>query len=99
MNNREKFTLLGWVCIIYSFIANFQLTLAIILALVIMVISFGNLTDKHIDDIDDIDDIDGALEMMNTSFDELKDVAVGVFVCVAGFIMLVVAFHKILMVI
>lgn len=96
MNNREKFTLLGWVCIIYSFIANFQLTLAIILALVIMVISFGNLTDKH---IDDIDDIDGALEMMNTSFDELKDVAVGVFVCVAGFIMLVVAFHKILMVI
>lgn len=93
MNNREKFTLLGWVCIIYSFIANFQLTLAIILALVIMVISFGNLTDKH------IDDIDGALEMMNTSFDELKDVAVGVFVCVAGFIMLVVAFHKILMVI
>lgn len=93
MNNREKFTLLGWVCIIYSFIANFQLTLAIILALVIMVISFGNLTDK------DSDDIDGALEMMNTSFDELKDVAVGVFVCVAGFIMWVVVFHKILMVI
>lgn len=36
---------------------------------------------------------------MNTSFDELKDVAVGVFVCVAGFIMWVVVFHKILMVI
>lgn len=91
MNNREKFTLLGWVCIIYSFIANFQLTLAIILALVIMVISFGKLTDKNSDDIDD------ALEMMNTSFDELKDVAVGVFVWVSVFIMWVVVFHKILM--
>lgn len=91
MNNREKFTLLGWVYIIYSFITNFQLTLAIILALVIMVILFGNLTDKHSDDIDD------ALEMMNTSFDELKDVAVGVFVCVAVFIMWVVVFYEILM--
>ena len=81
MNNREKFTLLGWVCIIYSFIANFQLTLAIILALVITIMSFGNLTDKNSDDIDD------ALEMLNTSFDELKDVAVGVFVWVSVFIM------------
>ena len=91
MNNREKFTLLGWVCIIYSFIANFQLTLAIILALVITIMSFGNLTDKNSDDIDD------ALEMLNTSFDELKDVAVGVFVWVSVFIMWVVVFHKILM--
>ena len=61
MNNIEKFTLLGWVCLIYSLIANFQLTLAIIFALIIMLITFSALTDKNNDDIED------ALETMNTS--------------------------------
>lgn len=91
MNNIEKFTLLGWACLIYSLIANFQLTLAIIFALIIMLITFSALTDKNNDDIED------ALETMNTSLDEMEDVVSYIFVGVTGFIMCVVVFYNFLM--
>lgn len=91
MNNIEKFTLLGWACLIYSLIANFQLTLAIIFALIIMLITFSALTDKNNDDIED------ALETMNTSLDEMEDVVSYIFVGATGFIMCVVAFYNFLM--
>lgn len=91
MNNIEKFTLLGWACLIYSLIANFQLTLAIIFALIIMLITFSALTDKNNDDIED------ALETMNTSLDEMEDVVSYIFVSVTGFIMCVVVFYNFLM--
>lgn len=91
MNNIEKFTLLGWVCLIYSLIANFQLTLAIIFALIIMLITFSALTDKNNDDIED------ALETMNTSLDEMEDVLSYIFVGATGFIMCVVVFYNFLM--
>lgn len=91
MNNIEKFTLLGWACIIYSLIANFQLTLAIIFALIIMLITFSALTDKNNDDIED------ALETMNTSLDEMEDVVSYIFVGATGFIMFVVVFYNFLM--
>lgn len=91
MNNIEKFTLLGWACLIYSLIANFQLTLAIIFALIIMLITFSALTDKNNDDIED------ALETMNTSLDEMEDVLSYIFVGATGFIMCVVVFYNFLM--
>lgn len=91
MNNIEKFTLLGWACLIYSLIANFQLTLAIIFALIIMLITFSVLTDKNNDDIED------ALETMNTSLDEMEDVVSYIFVGATGFIMCVVVFYNFLM--
>lgn len=91
MNNIEKFTLLGWACLIYSLIANFQLTLAIIFALIIMFITFSVLTDNNNDDIED------ALETMNTSFDEMEDVVSYIFVGATGFIMCVVVFYNFLM--
>lgn len=91
MNNIEKFTLLGWACLIYSLIANFQLTLAIIFALIIMLITFSALTDKNNDDIED------ALETMNTSLDEMEDVVSYIFVGATGFIMCVVVFYNFLM--
>ena len=91
MNNIEKFTLLGWACLIYSLIANFQLTLAIIFALIIMLITFSALTDKNNDDIED------ALETMNTSLDEMEDVFSYIFVGATGFIMCVVVFYNFLM--
>ena len=91
MNNIEKFTLLGWVCLIYSLIANFQLTLAIIFALIIMLITFSALTDKNNDDIED------ALETMNTYLDEMEDVLSYIFVGATGFIMCVVVFYNFLM--
>lgn len=91
MNNIEKITLLGWVCLIYSLIANFQLTLAIIFALIIMLITFSALTDKNNDDIED------ALETMNTSLDEMEDVVSYIFVGATGFIMCVVVFYNFLM--
>lgn len=91
MNNIEKFTLLGWVCLIYSLIANFQLTLAIIFALIIMFITFSVLTDNNNDDIED------ALETMNTSLDEMEDVVSYIFVGATGFIMFVVVFYNFLM--
>lgn len=91
MNNIEKITLLGWVCLIYSLIANFQLTLAIIFALIIMFITFSVLTDNNNDDIED------ALETMNTSLDEMEDVVSYIFVGATGFIMCVVVFYNFLM--
>ena len=91
MNNIEKFTLLGWACLIYSLIANFQLTLAIIFALIIMLITFSVLTDNNNDDIED------ALETMNTSLDEMEDVLSYIFVGATGFIMCVVVFYNFLM--
>lgn len=91
MNNIEKFTLLGWACLIYSLIANFQLTLAIIFALIIMLITFSALTDKNNDDIED------ALETMNISLDEMEDVVSYIFVGATGFIMCVVVFYNFLM--
>ena len=91
MNNIEKFTLLGWVCLIYSLIANFQLTLAIIFALIIMFITFSVLTDNNNDDIED------ALETMNTSLDEMEDVVSYIFVGATGFIICVVVFYNFLM--
>lgn len=91
MNKIEKFTLLGWACLIYSLIANFQLTLAIIFALIIMLITFSALTDKNNDDIED------ALETMNTSLDEMEDVVSYIFVGATGFIMCVVVFYNFLM--
>ena len=83
--------LLGWVCLICSFVINFQLTLAIILAFVIMLITINGFTNKDKDDIEDV------LEVMNTSLDEIKDVAVLVFVGASLFIMWVVTFHRFLM--
>lgn len=94
MDNTNKFTLIGWVCLIYSFVTNFQLTLAIIFAIAIMLVTLSNVTDKY-----DTNDIEEVTRIMNTSLDELKEFGSILFMGVSSFIMWVVVFHRFLSII
>lgn len=94
MDNTNKFTLIGWVCLVYSFVTNFQLTLAIILAIAIMLVTLTNVTDKY-----DTNDIEEVTRIMNTSLDELKEFGSMLFMGVSSFIMWVVVFYRFLSII
>lgn len=80
---------MGWVCLIYSFVANFQLTLAIILSILVILVTIAKLTDDG-----KKNEIEEVTQIMNTSLDELKEVGSMVFVGVSSFIMCVVVFYR-----
>ena len=81
MEEKKGYILMGFIALIVSLIVNAQMTIAILLALILIIVVFASMGDKNDVDTDEL------MEMMNTKIDEIKEFCALLFCGVMSFIM------------